>query len=108
MKEIKKDDMFIQRNPSFVRVRAERTLHFVARRVMEEYTALGGESLEELGIDPDVPLAQATTMLIRGWAHSEDGILGYLAQWGLLEGEVMVVQNIKIFVDGELVHEENR
>lgn len=89
-----------------VAVRVERTLKFVSRELMTSYKALGGQTLAEAGIDPDTPLPRAATMMIRGWAHSQDGIMGYLAQWGLLEGEVLAVHRIRVFVNGELAHEE--
>jgi hypothetical protein len=79
----------------------------VARQLMPAERALGGQSLAEAGIDPDTPIARAATMMIRGWAHSEDGIMGYLAQFGLLEQEIGVVHRVKVFVDGELAHEED-
>lgn len=100
-------DLFIQRNVPHVRVRVERTMKFVSRKLMDEYTALGGDSLEQLGIDPDAKLSHATTQLIRGWAHSRDGIMGYIAQWDFLDSEVIVINNIKVFVDGQLAHEED-
>ena len=99
-------DLFIPENAVFTRVRVERTIKFVSRKLMDEYTALGGDSMEKLGIDPDTPLNRAHTMVIRGWAHSDDGIMGYLAQWGMLECEVQVIHHIKVFVDGELAHEQ--
>lgn len=89
-----------------VQVRIERTLKFVSRELMTADKALGGQTLEDAGIDPDTPLPRAATMMIRAWAHSRDGIIGYLAQWGLLEKEVQVINHIKVFVNGELVHEE--
>jgi hypothetical protein len=99
-------DIFNPVNTTYTRVRVERTLKFVSRKLMDEYTALGGESMEALNIDPDVPMNRAHTMIIRGWAHSSDGILGYLAQWGMLECEVQVIHHIKVFVDGELAYEQ--
>jgi hypothetical protein len=90
-----------------VAIRVERTLKFVARQLMPAERALGGQSLIEAGIDPDTPINRAAIQMIRGWAHSPDGIMGYMAQWGLLEQEVVVVHHIKVFVDGELAHEED-
>lgn len=102
------EDIFIQRNPVHVRVRVERTLSFQSRRVMDEYTALGGSTLEELDIDPDTPAGKATGMILRGWARTGDGIRGWLAQWGMMENEVLVKEHVRVFVDGELAYEEER
>lgn len=88
-----------------VQVRVERTLKFVSRELMTADKALGGQTLEQAGIDPDTPLPKAAAMMIKGWANSRDGILGYLSQWSLLEKEVQVINHIKVYVNGELVHE---
>lgn len=101
------DDAITAARPMFARVRVERSIVFVAQKVMDEYTALGGESLAELNIDPDTPIGRAHTMVVRGWAHGSDGIMGYLAQWGLLESEVQAIHKVKVYVDGELIHEED-
>lgn len=90
-----------------VTVRVERTMKWVSRELMTADKALGGQTLHQAGIDPDTPLPRAATMMVRGWAHSRDGIMGYLAQWGLIEKEVVAIHHIKVFVNGELVHEEN-
>lgn len=87
-------------------IRIERTLKFVSRELMPAERALGGHTLESAGIDPDTPISWAATQMIRGWAHSPDGIMGYMAQWGMLEKEVMVLHHVKVFVDGQLAHEE--
>lgn len=99
-------DLFIQRNVPHVRVRVERTMKFVSRKLMDTYEALGGETMEELGIDPDAQLDHATTQVIRGWAHGRDGITGWMAQWSMFDSEVIAVNHVKVFVDGKLVHEE--
>lgn len=89
------------------RIRVERTLKFVSRDLMDEYKALGGQTYEEAGVDVDTPLPLAATQMLRGWVHSQDGILGYLAQWGLLEKEVSVIHHVRVFIDGQLVHEQD-
>lgn len=89
------------------RVRVERTLKFVASELMTAERALGGQTLEEIGLDPDAPLALGAAEMVRGWAASRDGIMGYAAQWGFLEKEVVVVHHIRVFVDGELVYEKD-
>ena len=102
------EDIFQPRPPvETVQVRIERTLKFVSRDLMDGYKALGGQTLEEADIDPDTPLPQATTQMLRAWAHSKDGVMGYLAQWGLMEKEVCLIHHVKVFVAGELVHEED-
>ena len=90
-----------------VAIRVERSQVFVAREAMDGYKALGGLTLHEAGIDPDTPLPEAAKLMIKGWAESHDGIAGYLAQWGLLEAEVLAVHRVRIFVNGEMIHEGN-
>lgn len=90
-----------------VAVRVERSQVFVAREAMDGYKALGGLTLHEAGIDPDTPLPEATTLMIKAWGDSHDGILGYLAQWGLLEAEVLAVHRVKVYVNGALAYEGN-
>lgn len=87
------------------RVRVERTLKFVSRDVQNAAKAVGGGILADRGIDPDTPTKELASDTIRKWAASREGVFGYLAQWGLLEKEVVVIHIVKIFVDGELVHE---
>jgi len=89
-------------------LRIERTIRFVSRKLLDMHEALGGQTLEEAGLDVDTPLPRAATQMIRGWAHSKDGILGYAAQWGMLEAEQVLVHNIRVYINGELVHEENQ
>jgi hypothetical protein len=89
------------------RVRIERTLKFVASELMTAERALGGQTLEETGLDPDLPLGKAAAIIARGWGESRDGIMGYAAQWGFLEREVVVVHHVRVFVDGELVYEKD-
>lgn len=86
------------------RVRVERTLKFVSRDVQNAYKAVGGSDLSILGIDPDTPTGELARLTIKQWAASREGIFGYLAQWGLLEKEVVVIHIVKVFVDGQLVH----
>lgn len=101
------DIFYLPQRVDTVRIRVERTQKFVASEYMPAEKALGGQTLEQAGIDPDTPLPLAATQMIRGWAASRDGIIGYMAQWGLLEREVRVVHHVKVFVDGQLVHEED-
>lgn len=89
-----------------VRVRVERTMKFVSRELMDGYKALGGQTMESAGIDPDTPLESAAAQMVRAWAGSKDGIMGYLAQWGLMEKETCIIHHVKVFVGGQLVHEE--
>lgn len=101
------DEIIPARNPVYTRVRVERSIKFVSRKLMDEYTALGGDTFESAGIDPDTPIGRAHTQVIRGWAHGRDGIMGYLAQFFFLESEVQMVHQVRIYVDGELVHQED-
>lgn len=105
MKDEETPDLYVIRNEPFVRVRAERTLKFVSRMTFDEYKALGGAERAILGIDPDETLERAATKLIRAWAHSEDGIYGYLAQWGFLEQEIARIHHVKVFVNNQTAHE---
>lgn len=101
------EDIFVTRNPTYLRTRVERTIKFVSRKTMGEYEALGGETLEEAGIDPDASLPAAHAQVVKQWAAKQDGLQGYLAQWGYLDGEIAVIHHVKVYVDGELVHEED-
>lgn len=100
-------DLFTARNPVYTRVRVERVLKYVSRQTMDEYKALGGESLEQNGIDPDATLSQAHAQIVRKWAENpyDMGILGYLAQWGFLDNEIAAIHHIRVFVDGDLAWE---
>lgn len=90
----------------FVSVRTERAIKFVARRLLDPEAALGGLTLEEAGLDPDLPLAEAAKAMVRGWAESRDGLMGYLAQWDMLEREVVPIHIIRVYVNGEMVAEQ--
>lgn len=97
-------DFFIAANPVYTRVRVERTLKYISRKTLDEYTALGGESLEANGIDPDASIADAHSTIVKRWGDNphEMGILGYLAQWNFMDHEIAVIHHIKVFVDGNL------
>lgn len=99
------DDVFLRQHPPHIRVRVERTIKYVSRQVFDEYKAMGGHSMEELGIDPDTPLAKAHVELVQQWAAGPDRILGYIAQWGFMDSETAVIHHIKVYVDSELAWE---
>ena len=91
-----------------VRVRVERTIKFVSRDLMDAYKAMGGETMEAMGVDPDAPLRLGATQVLRSVAHTKGaGIFSWLAEWGMLEKEQTVVHHVKVFMDGQLVHEED-
>lgn len=100
-------DIFTAANPVFTRVRVERTIKYVSRQTLDEYKALGGESLEKNGIDPDSTVGDAHAAIVQQWAGDpyNKGILGYLAQWGFMDGEIAVIHHIKVYVDAKLAWE---
>ena len=90
-----------------VPVRVERTMSFVARKYLDLGEALGGQTMEQAGLDPDLPIADAATAMIRAWAKSPDRVMGYLAQWGFIEREVCDLHKVTIRINGTVVHEED-
>lgn len=100
-------DIFTARNPVYTRVRVERTIKYVSRQTMDEYKALGGETLEKNGIDPDATISQAHAHIVKLWGDNpyDRGILGYLAQWGFMDNEIAVIHHIKVYVDSTLAWE---
>lgn len=99
-------DLFVAAHPVYTRVRVERTIKYVSRKTLDEYTALGGDSLEANGIDPDATIGEAHAMIVKRWANDPDAtILGYLAQWNFMDHEVAVIHHIKVYVDGTIAWE---
>jgi hypothetical protein len=101
------DDLLERGLKPYAVVRVERTMKFVARKIMDEYEALGGSTRAALGIDPDLPIGEAHARVVKLWSLGKEGLLGYVSNWGMLESEVQAIHTIRVFVDGKLIHEED-
>jgi len=88
-----------------VRVRTERVMKLVSRRLLTMEEAVGGLALGDASIDPDAPSGVALRRLLHGM--SKEDAMRWIAESGLLENEVVAVHVVRVYIDGELAHERD-
>lgn len=88
-----------------VRIRTERVLKFVSRRLMLTTQALEGcYPPEAAGIDPDLPSEDIVATTIQAMGKAE--LMAWIAEHGMLENEVAIVHTLRVYVNGKLAHEQ--
>lgn len=83
-----------------VRIRTERVMKLVSRRLLTTEEALQGLRLADRGIDPDSPSSEALRGILQGMTEEE--ALSWLAQTGLLQDETAKIHELHVYVDGYL------
>jgi len=88
-----------------VRVRTERVMKLVSRRLLTMEEATGGLILGDAFIDPDRPSGDALRALLQSMGR--DYAKRWIAESGMLENEVIAVHTLRVYIDGELAYEQD-
>lgn len=89
-----------------VKVRTERILKYVSRRLIPTQQAVEDMlAPEAVWIDRDLPSAEYVSQMLEQLDKSQT--LSWLARSGLLENEVALVHSVRIYINGQLIREQD-